>query len=546
MRRNMYLVLCIAALLAVVAGVPAAAAPSTKDAIVARITTRSRAEIEQLAELGLDLLEFRSHDDLFIITTATEMERLRADGWQISVDEAQTALLQRAQTAATNGVGTSSFNGGYRTGAEIAATLRDRAARYPTIAEVFEYGRSYLNTPLLGVTLTNQEIEGPKPTLVIVAGVHAREIAPPEIALRFVDDLLGRYATDADAAWLLDEHQIVVVPLANPDGYRWVEQGYFQRKNGHRVGTGCADPPQPNNHYGVDINRNSSWQWGSVIGPSIGACSVLYPGDSPASEPETIALETLVRSLIPDQRITSAPAPPDTMGMLLTLHSYGNLVIWPWGYTAAAAPNSADLARIGGKFAAYNGYFPQQANAMYPMSGTTDDWSYGELGIPSYTFEIGLSEGACGGFMPPFSCLDGGTGGSFWSKNKPALLYAARIASTPYLLGRGPAPEGITVRGRTITAVLDDTANGGQAVVAAEYFADLPPWRGGTGKPLQPTDGVWNSARETVTGTVDVAFGRHMVYARGRDAAGNWGPVQAVWVDGGVATEHVWVPFSMH
>lgn len=525
MRRSMYFVLCIAALVAIVAGAPAAAAPLRDAAIVAKITTRNRAEVEQIAALGLDLLEFRSNDDLFIITTPVEMERLRADGWQISIDDGQTALLQRAQTAALNGVDTSSFNGGYRTGAEIAATLRDRAARYPQIAQVFEYGRSYLNTPLLGMTLTNGEIAGPKPTLVIVAGVHAREIAPPEIALRFVDDLLARYSTDADAAWLLDEHQIVVVPLANPDGYRWVEQGYYQRKNGHRVGTGCADPPQPSNHYGVDINRNSSWQWGSVIDPSIGACSVLYPGASPASEPETVALETLVRSLIPDQRATSAAAPPETTGMLLTLHSYGNLVIWPWGYTAAAAPNSADLARIGGKLANYNGAFGQQANAMYPMSGTTDDWSYGELGIPSYTFEIGLSYGACGGFMPPYACLDGGTDGSFWAKNKPALLYAARIASTPYLLGRGPAPEGTTARGRTVTAVLDDAANGGQAVAAAEYFVDLPPWRGGVGKLLRPADGVWNSARETATGTVDVAFGRHMVYVRGRDSAGNWGPV---------------------
>jgi len=241
----MYLVLCIAALVAVVAGVPATAAPLHDDAIVAKITTRSRAEVEQLAALGLDLLEFRSNDDLFIITTATEMEQLCADGWQISRDDAQTALLQRAQAAATDGLGTSSFNGGYRTGAEIAATLRDRAARYPQIAEVFEYGRSYLNTPLLGVTLTNQEIPGPKPTLVIVAGVHAREITPPEIALRFVDDLLARYATDADVAWLLNEHQIVVVPLANPDGYRWVEQGYYQRKNGHRVGTAAPIRPSP-------------------------------------------------------------------------------------------------------------------------------------------------------------------------------------------------------------------------------------------------------------------------------------------------------------
>jgi hypothetical protein len=482
---------------------------------------------------------------LFVITTPAELEQLRMDGWQIAVDDEQTALLQR-RNVSIGSVDVSSFNGGYRSAAEIAATLRDRAARYPHIAEVTEYGRSFGGAPLLAITLTNRQRPAPKPTLVIVSAVHAREITTPEVALRFVDELLGRYGTDADATFLLDEQQVVVVPLANPDGYRWVEQGYFQRKNGQRYGTGCADPPQYQNQYGVDLNRNSSWAWGTVIGPAIGGCSVLYPGPSAASAPETQAFEQFVRSLIPDQRgpNTSDAAPLDTTGILLTLHSYGNLVIWPWGYTAAAAPNSADLARIGGKLASYNGYGAIQANAMYPMSGTTDDWSYGALGIPSYTFEIGLESGACGGFMPPYSCMDGGAGGSFWAKNKPALLYAARIARTPYLLARGPAPEGISATGSTITAVLDDTYNGGQGIVAAEYFVDTPPWRGGTSTPLRVADGAWGNTRETVTGTANVSWGRHMIYVRGQDAGGNWGPVQAVWINGAAAPQQVYVPLA--
>ncbi|HEX8492913.1 MAG TPA: M14 family zinc carboxypeptidase [Pyrinomonadaceae bacterium] len=117
--------------------------------------------------------------------------------------------------------------------------------------------------------------------------------------------------------------------------------------------------------------------------------------------------------------------------MLISLHSYANLVMWPWGHTATAPPNGAELALIGPKFAGYNGYTPQQANQLYPSSGKTDEWAYGELGIPSYVFEVGIGEGECGGFMPPYSCLDSGYEGSFWPRNLPTFLYAARIARAP-------------------------------------------------------------------------------------------------------------------
>ena len=54
----------------------------------------------------------------------------------------------------------------------------------------------------------------------------------------------------------------------------------------------------------------------------------------------------LVRSLFPDQRgpNDTDAAPPDTTGVLITLHSYANLVMWPWGHTATAPPNSVIIA----------------------------------------------------------------------------------------------------------------------------------------------------------------------------------------------------------
>jgi len=518
------------------------AAPQTtsQQPVIARVTIKNRQDIEQFVTLGVDLLEMRQGDDLFILTTPEQVAELRAKGWAIAIDKTQTELINQQQKANT-------FSGGYRTVTEMRALLNSRAASYPNIAEVFTYGQSWEKVKsggtsgwdLFGITLTNKQVAGPKPTFFLMAAIHARELATSELALRFMDYLLTNYGIDGDITWLLDEHKIVIVPIANPDGRVIAEQGFYQRKNTNNTyTTGCSNPPTVSNQYGVDLNRNSHFKWGTINPPSEPRCGQTYPGPTVASEPETAAMETLVRGLFADQRgpLDTDPAPLTTTGMFLTLHSYSNLVLWPWGWTTTAAPNATALTLIGQKFASYNSFTPMQSTGLYPTSGTTDDWAYGELGIPAMTFEVGPESGSCGGFFPPFSCLDGGSGGSFWPRNLPAFIYAARIARTPYQLAQGPSPETATATSTgpsqfELRTQLNEQFNGNQAIAGAEYYIDTPPWRGGTGLAMGPLDGSFNTTIETATATISGLNGRHLIYMRGRDALGNWGPVRGVFAD---------------
>lgn len=521
--------------------------------VVARVTVRDAEELDRLVALGLDLLETREGDDLFVLTTPALMRRLRDDGWRVRVDKEQTALVRRqrpelrASRGKADGAGAvaSSVQGGYLTVPEMRAFLDERVAQYPTLARTFVYGSSWERVArgqeyeheLFGIELTNAERTGQKPTFFLMAAIHARELATSELALRLVDHLLAGYGTDADATWLLDEHRVVVVPVANPDGRRLAEQGIYQRKNMNRPeGVNCPEPITMFTQPGVDLNRNHDFKWGTVDKPTIDPCTEPYPGTHAASEPETVSIQNLIRSYFPDQRgqLDTDAAPLTTTGLLITLHSYGDLVMWPWGHTSGAAPNGPALAMIGGKFAGYNGHTPQQANQLYPSSGKTDEWAYGELGIPAYVFEVGLSSGECGGFMPPYSCLDGGAGGAFWQRNLPAFLYAARIAREPYRLVQGPTVESVTLTPTSATsfelrAQLDEVHNGNQRITAAEYYIDTPPWRGGTPVAMTAVDGKFSTAIETVKATVTARAGRHTIYVRGRDANGNWGPVRAVF-----------------
>ena len=497
--------------------------------VMGRITVDNDIDMQRVMGLGLDLMEYREGNDLLFLTTQQNLNDLQNAGWNVRVDEKLTADLDRQSRSET-------FLGGYRTVEETFTFLNQMAAQYPNLAEVFTYGQSWekMRNPLngynlTGIKLTNKQNRGSKPKLLIQAGIHARELVPPELATRFIQYLLMNYGNDGDATWLLDEHEIYVIPVYNPDGRKIAETGQLKRKNNNNLTGGCSQL-----NAGIDLNRNYSFSWGAVNMPSDPPCDQTWPGLSAASEPETQALQALMTSLFPDQRQPdrNSPAPTDATGVFLDMHSYGNLVLYPWGQDATPPPNP-QFATIAGKLASYNGYNPIQSINLYATSGTAHDFAYGELGIASLGMETGTSSGTCGGFMPTYTCLDGGTGGNFWNLNRPVLLYLAKLARTPYMTGLGPTPETLTVTQTrfnrfSLRTQISDQNNGGQNVTAAELYIDVPPWRNGTPIAMTAEDGSFNSPNEFAIANITIA-GRHIVYVRGQDSAGNWGVVKAVF-----------------
>jgi carboxypeptidase T len=461
-------------------------------------------------------------------------------------------LLGRAaaERAALGGPGSESIPNFscYETVEETFAAAQGFTTTYPTLADWIDVGNSWQKTAGKGgwdmkvLKLTNKNTTGPggaaKPKLFVNAAIHAREYATAPLVLAFAKQLLTGYGTNADATWILDHHEIHLLLQTNPDGRKKAETGLYWRKNTNEAYCGANS-----NNRGADLNRNftNSWNVTHGSGSSGNACDETYRGPSAGSEPETQAVEAYVRTLWPDRRgpNNTDPAPADTSGIHIDVHSYGELVLWPWGFTSQKAPNSTALQTLGRRFAYYNGHYPDQSIGLYPTDGTSDSVSYGELGVAAYTFEIGDD------FFQ--SCA------SYESNIKPgnlnALMYAAKVARTPYLTPAGPettklklsntdVPAGTPV---TVTATVTDkrfsTANGKEPVLkvaGAEAFIDVPPWEAGaTPLALSAADGKFNGKSEDVTGvlsTSGLAAGKHTVYVQGTAAGGQDGPVSAMFL----------------
>ena len=417
----------------------------------------------------------------------------------------------------------------YRTVEETYISLENLAAAHPDLADWIDIGDSWEKWSSSGINgydlhtlvLTNKSMAGPKPKFYLMAAIHAREYATAELAARFAEHLVINYGQDADITWLLDYYEVHITPISNPDGRKIAEAGIYWRKNVNNT-DGCAHP----NLWGTDLNRNSSFKWG-FVGASQEACEETFRGAAPASETETQAIQDYVSSIFSDRRgpADSDPAPVDTSGIFITLHSYGDLIFFPWAWTDSAAPNALALQTLGRKFGYHSGYQVCQSGGvgcLYQSSGNSDDWAYGELGVPAYTFEIGTS------FFESCSYFET----NILPEQISTLLFALKAARLPYQDPAGPDTIDLGVSaqriapgaGLNMTFSADDTRyhNPGwgqeprQNIAAARYSIDAPSWQsGGQTVSLQPGDGISNSPVEGFSAQIDtstLSMGRHTIF----------------------------------
>ncbi len=335
-------------------------------------------------------------------------------------------ILQNYNTNETGGIPGYAC---YETVEETLSTAQLLSEQYPGLTSWIDIGDSWQKQngnagyDLKVLKIGNKDLVDP-PILFIQSAMHAKEYATAALTLAFAKKLLQGAGNDADIDWILNRHQIHILFQTNPDGRKIAEQGNLQRKNQNE--NHC-----PAGNVGVDLNRNFSFGWGEVPGGSSGDdCSDIYRGSAPGSEPEVAALETYIRSIYPDARgdDDNDAAPVDTQGLYLDIHSYSELILWPFGHTDLVSPNNKGLKALGRKLAYFNGYTPMQSVGLYPTDGTSDNLAYGELGVAHITFELGTA------FFQSCSAYEG----TIKPDNLDALMYAAKVVEAPYLLTSGP------------------------------------------------------------------------------------------------------------
>ncbi|XP_020637526.3 mast cell carboxypeptidase A isoform X1 [Pogona vitticeps] len=267
---------------------------------------------------------------------------------------------------------------------KISAWTARIEKRNPALVSRIHIGNTFENRPMYLLKVGKQS--DAKKAIFIDCGIHAREWISPAFCQWFLKKATRTYGKDTNMTYILDNMNFYILPLVNIDGYiwSWTQDRFWRKSRSNTSDSACA---------GVDLNRNFDVAWGTVDA-SKNPCQEIYCGTSPESEPETKAVTTFIRN-----HLSSIKA-------YLTIHSYSQMLLFPYGYTYEKTPNHDELNElakgaaqaIASLYGKHYNYGPSAAT-IYPSSGCSDDWAY-KLGIKySFTFEL-RDKGRYGFLLP--------------------------------------------------------------------------------------------------------------------------------------------------
>lgn len=304
----------------------------------------------------------------------------------------------------------------YHNYGEMTQALDTLVQNHPQLVHKFSLGKTVEGRDIWGIRINPNVSDAATPVatpgIVFMGGHHAREHLSIELPILLAKHLAENSTRDDVIADLIKNRDIYIIPMVNPDGAEFdIATGRYQmwRKNRKaNNGSNCA---------GVDLNRNYGFKWGTG-GSSSSPCSDVYMGPHAFSEPETQAIKAFVENR-------------HNLKVLLSFHTFSELILYPWGHKYDAIENPRDLSTyesMARTMAQWNGYTPQPSSDLYIASGDTTDWSYGTLGIFSFTFELSPRDmWGSGGFYPGPAAIQR----AFDANLKPAL-YLIDIADDPY------------------------------------------------------------------------------------------------------------------
>ncbi len=324
----------------------------------------------------------------YVVATPGDQRRLAAAGFALATVEPDVDA-RRQRLAAARALGA------YHTYDETVAEVESLAAQYPAICRLETLGQSVEGRPLLGLKISDEPaIDDPtEPDVLFVGCHHAREFMSVEVPLDLAHTLLEGYGVRPQITGLVDSREVWIVPLLNPDGHVFQEE-YAASPAWSPPGWRKNRRPNPDGTFGIDPNRNYSFQWAyDDEGSSAEGTDETYRGPAPFSEPETQAM----RRLVERQRFVVA----------VSFHSFGGLLLYPWGYTRDTLTDDQPVfAVLADSMVGSNGYRPGNAyfGTIYKTNGEFCDYLYGELSLQkpqqTFAFTFELNTGGEGGFWP--------------------------------------------------------------------------------------------------------------------------------------------------
>ncbi len=229
---------------------------------------------------------------------------------------------------------------------EMTAELHDIVNTHPSIASLYNLGSSVQERTIWGLKITNNpDIEENEAEVRICGCHHGNEIMSAELPLMLAWYMVDNYASDPDIQDLVDNREIWIIPMVNPDG-REMNTRY--------------------NANGVDLNRDYGYMWGGEGGST-----------APFSQPET--------------KVIREHALDNNFVLSLSFHCSGDIVNYIWNFKGEPVADHDVVVALSDQYGSHNGYWVVEGYDWYQTRGDTNDFSYGCRGDIDWTIEVQTS-----------------------------------------------------------------------------------------------------------------------------------------------------------
>jgi hypothetical protein len=375
-------------------------------------------ESQLIARLGSRLTELDvcSHgtapDGRFFLIVNTDTEHLqtiRELGIEAEVTWPDIRDKFRAMTGCNPDDGSFRDFGYFFNYWEMRDTILHLAANYPQILVIDSSMHSWQQKHQYCLKVSdNPGLDEREPQVFINGAIHAREPMTTHTCVTFAALLCQGYNRDSAITWLVNNREIFIVPVQNPDGYVYNSDSGGTSANWRKTRHVIQSPS-----VGIDLNRNYGYKWAyDNVNSSPNPSSEVYRGPSRFSEPESDNF----RALQAAHRFRTE----------MDFHTYGRSNMYPWGYAAVTPPDAAVLQEMGDSLAHYNGYSTAQASGV---NGVSFDWEYSDTlwnGVRkfvtyAFTSELGITDFWYGSSNPAY--VD-----SEVARNTPNCFYLTRVA----------------------------------------------------------------------------------------------------------------------
>lgn len=298
------------------------------------------------------------------------LQQLAVQGWKFTV------LRENVSAEYYQNFSTESSDGRYLTYQEFIDTMNIIATNNPGICRLETLATTSTGRLVLMMKVSdNVNANEPEPAIIWDANTHGDEKIGWAVAFEFLKYLLNNYGTNPDVTYLVNNREIWICPMFNPDGY----------VNSTRY-----------NARSVDLNRNWGWMWGEESAP----------GQSVMSEAETRGLVNLLFR--------------NPISIWVSYHAGTEAISYPWSYTDYdSIPEKRAIDQLSAGYSTRGNSYPygQGSQIMYLINGSSKDLGYGAMGAMSWSIEVHYTK------TPPASEID-----PTFLRNRDAMLWFCRKA----------------------------------------------------------------------------------------------------------------------